>query len=63
MTARHRHRPVRTETRPFFGPVARPENRAAHGNVTLVQHCACGAVRRINVNGQREERGKWQVTP
>jgi hypothetical protein len=56
---RHRHRSARTDTRPFAVPVSRRENRAAHGCVTLVHTCRCGAVRRLNVNGRHIEAGPW----
>lgn len=57
----HKHRPVKglTETRCFLGPVAWPENPAAHGNVTEWQTCRCGATRAVNVNGLHVERGPW----
>lgn len=53
------HRAARTETLPFDGPVSRDENRAAHGNVCLVETCKCGARRRTNINQRHEERGAW----
>ena len=56
----HRHQVIRTETRPFTGPVAAKQNPAAHGGVTLVHYCACGATRRTNQNGRHIERGPWQ---
>jgi len=55
----HRHRPASSSTRPFFGPVSLRENRAAHGNVTIVDRCRCGCVRSTNVNGNHVERGAW----
>jgi hypothetical protein len=55
----HRHRVASTDYRPFVGPVAQPQNQAAHGNVTLHQGCRCGAVRRVNVNGHHAEYGAW----
>jgi hypothetical protein len=58
---KHRHRPVRSkqEVRPFFGPVARVEKPAAHGNVCMIDRCRCGAMRRTNVNGLHVEQGRW----
>jgi len=58
----HRHQALagRTVTRCFTGPVSRHENPAAHGGVTLVHYCACGATRRTNQNGRHIERGPWQ---
>lgn len=57
--AKHRHRVKDTAVLPFFGPVSRRENRAAHGGVCLVDQCACGARRMRNVNGRHLERGDW----
>lgn len=54
-----RHYPKHTRDRPFFGPVSRDENRAAHGCVTRVENCECGATRQVNVNGWHEETGPW----
>ena len=60
MTRRHRHRTVRTDVRCYSGPITGAEpNPAAHGNVRVTQHCACGAVRRANVNGCHVEAGPW----
>lgn len=48
-----------SRTEPFFGPVGRDENPAAHGGVCEVETCRCGATRRTNVNQQHVERGQW----
>ena len=57
---RHRHRTVRTDFRGFVGPIAGAEpNRAAHGGITETHRCACGATRRLNVNGRHLEVGPW----
>jgi len=55
----HRHRAKSSEDRAFSGPVADPENRAAHGNICSVDTCSCGATRSANVNGRHVEQGKW----
>jgi len=55
----HRHQPTKTYVRPFFGPVAARENRAAHGNVCVIDTCSCGAERRTNRNQGHLERGTW----
>ena len=57
----HRHRAISAQryVRGFFGPVASPEVRAAHGNVCCIDVCTCGAVRRTNTNGNHAERGPW----
>lgn len=56
---KHRHRPASSRVMGFTGPVSADENRAAHGNVCLVETCKCGDVRRTNVNGRHREVGKW----
>lgn len=59
MTA-HRHRVRTTRTVGYTGPVAQPENHAAHGGVCHIDTCACGAVRKTNSTGMgRDERGPW----
>lgn len=58
MTA-HKHRVKSTRTTPFFHPVAVRQNQAAHGGVTKIATCACGAERHTNVNGSHVERGAW----
>ena len=55
----HTHLAVTSSTRPFSGPVARNEKLAAHGGVCHVYRCACGAIQRVNVNGQHIEVGAW----
>ena len=39
------------------------ENRAAHGNVCVTEHCSCGYQRRRNVNGVHVEQGPWHPGP
>lgn len=56
---KHKHKAQSERTLPFQGPVASPENPAAHGNVCHVETCKCGATRRTNVNGRHLERGSW----
>lgn len=38
-----------------------PENcsGAAHGNITLLQTCSCGAEQRVEVNGFHKNRSGW----
>ena len=57
----HRHKLDTERNYCFRGPAAgaRTENRAAHGNVTVVERCACGATRETNINGRHVERGTW----
>lgn len=58
----HKHKAKRTDVRPFFGPIEGvSQNRAAHGGVCEVDRCACGAVRRVNINGRHVERGRWRT--
>lgn len=58
--SQHRHRAHKSTTRPFFGPVAARQNRAAHGGHCVRQECRCGAQRQVNVNGRHVERGAWE---
>jgi len=53
------HAPVSERVKPYSGPVARDEHRAAHGGICVVEICRCGAERRTNVNGVHQERGGW----
>ncbi len=59
MTTNHRHRPVKSAIRPFFGPVSTTPTRAAHGGICIHETCICGATRRQNRNGRHLERGVW----
>jgi len=61
MTYRHRHTAAtRTET-PYRGTAAgaRRENPAAHGSLTIVETCDCGATREVAANGRHRELGRW----
>lgn len=54
------HRPeFSSEARRFTGPVGRDENPIAHGGITLVELCRCGAVRQSNQNGLHREVSPW----
>ena len=59
----HQHRSIepREKTIPYIGHSVRPDkpNPVAHGNVTHIEVCACGARRLTNSNGGRLERGPW----
>lgn len=48
---------------PFSGPIAGAsrENPKAHGNVTIVEECSCGAQRYVNVNTLERETGPWEL--
>lgn len=51
------------EPKGFSGPVATTAeniNPAAHGNVSIREHCHCGARRDRLVNQRHEEIGEWQ---
>ena len=60
-TMKHRHRPHTTKTVGFAYCVAPYDcTPAAHGGVTHIETCKCGATRRINSTGShREEVGAW----
>lgn len=57
----HKHRVKTRVERGFTHPVAWPENRSAHGNITRVDTCSCGAIRSTNINGNHIERGQWKA--
>lgn len=59
----HAHKAIErlTKITPFTGPVSRDENRAAHGNVTLLLTCSCSSCRAVNVNGIHREDGEWDL--
>ncbi len=69
----HRHRVESEKTRCYLGPVTSEtsgryrQNPAAHGWVTYISYCRCGATRKDNVNGGHIERGpvderRWRIT-
>jgi hypothetical protein len=60
MTA-HKHRSKKAHTIPFFGAVSSKANPAAHGGSCNVFECACGATKKVNVNGTHLEKGEWVV--
>lgn len=57
----HQHRAKTTVVTPFIGAVSRSENRWAHGGVTFVHRCSCGAVKKVNANGCHREHGPWET--
>lgn len=63
LTHVHRAIPAKAHDRPFSGAVAfgYGANRKAHGNLTRVDVCTCGAERETNINQQHTEVGVWQL--
>jgi hypothetical protein len=60
----HQHRVKTSRDVCFTGPIASAkENRAAHGNITQIDTCQCGAKRKTNINGLHTERGQWFLPP
>jgi hypothetical protein len=57
------HTETSTRIMPFFGPVSRDENPSAHGGVCIVETCACGSMRKMNLNNGHREAGSWFVDP
>jgi hypothetical protein len=59
----HRHQGISWVTVDFSGCVAPghcvPE---AHGDITDIATCSCGAVQKTNVNRQYREIGPWEET-
>ena len=55
-----RHPDPTVAVEPYTGGVhASDENRGAHGDITEVHTCECGAIRRVNRNGRHTETGSW----
>ena len=44
---------------PYRG-AATPCEPAAHGGITRIETCSCGAQRRLNLNGGHREEGAWR---
>lgn len=65
----HKHEATQTNTYAWSTCVAVPSQHCdgtAHGGVTHVEECACGAVRKIESNGKHVLTGYWffvQETP
>jgi hypothetical protein len=60
----HRHRAATSgPASAYLGPVRRAvrQNRQAHGGVTYVETCACGAAKVVNRNGRHAEHGPWDM--
>ena len=38
-----------------------PHQQEAHGNIIQQDVCACGAVRRTEINGRRHNYGPWEA--
>lgn len=57
----HQHRPKTSVDRPYTRCV-NPERctTEAHGNITRVDTCSCGATREQNINQSYIERGTWR---
>lgn len=58
----HRHRARQSEHRVYGWSRCVAETScsgAAHGGVTYVDRCACGATRLTESNGRHEMRGPW----
>jgi hypothetical protein len=65
MKTTHRHRPVSRLTRTvgWVHCVAKPTSGcsgAAHGGVTHIETCKCGATRHTETNGRHSETGAWK---
>lgn len=58
--ANHRHREKTSSMTGWQHCVARGScSGAAHGAVTLISRCACGAVRKVESNGRHQESSGW----
>lgn len=59
----HHHMPIKKERRVVPYQVCTNElncDEAAHGNITEIDHCRCGAVRRTNINQHYRESSGWR---
>lgn len=62
MATTHKHKAADSRDVAFSGPVSIDrENPAAHGNITQIDRCRCGAERRTNINQHHVERGEWST--
>lgn len=60
----HRHSVMVTiAVLPYVGALRERDEQVegAHGHMTLVQLCTCGATRSVNVNAPAVEEGAWHV--
>jgi len=60
----HKHKALKTIATLPYGGALRPVGEqvtGAHGHICLVQVCACGATRSVNVNAPFTEEGDWRV--
>jgi hypothetical protein len=57
----HRHRVISWVTVEFRGCVA-PDQCVpeAHGDITDIAKCSCGAVQKTNINREHREIGPWE---
>ena len=56
-TTAHRHRANHSRDVPWMFPAG--DDRRAHGNITTIDTCSCGAERRTDINQQHVSRGPW----
>ena len=57
----HQHRVKWSGVPRCFSSCVNPERckPEAHGNITVLDKCACGATREVNINGNWIERREW----
>lgn len=57
----HRHRQARSKVVGYLGAEwSTNAQRQAHGDLTVIEHCSCGATRRRHVNGVHEHVEPWR---
>jgi hypothetical protein len=62
-TAHHTHRVKSWVTVDFRGCVSPDQcTPEAHGDITDIATCSCGAVQKTNINRQYREAGPWEET-
>lgn len=58
---KHTHKTVRSSTQGFVGCNAGMScNPTAHGGVTFIYYCQCGAVKKEHSNGRFRCKEKWE---
>jgi hypothetical protein len=60
LLSKHRHEPAKSFRTFDLGPVSHNQPWEPQGGIARIETCACGAQRRVNVNGEHIEDGPWR---
>lgn len=68
MTTDHKHKAIPGNDKDYAWVMcvtpekcaAKPERQQAHGNITRVDVCSCGMIRRTEINAGRANVGAWE---